>query len=649
MKIIGRKREIKRITNFAVADPENKAFFGVKGIGKSTVFESVFSKSNCKMYAEEYQYLFVRTILSPDTKGDDLINFLIDRVINAIDLIDDDSLKTMLHQKLKEGEDKYYSKDSLLRDALETIKDYEYYMILIMDEFHNMGRNKNVGSEQYDFLRSLNELGLMYYWIVSDSDFSDVYATSQFTTSFFAQKFIPETMPRMKDEDMMALLNETADKYDVEISEDDLRIICSIIGGVPGFAVPAIKNYEALEGTGFDQEQFMNLLLEDVKCLSLLTSWSRSLTEEQKDILRDIAQYGKVYQKDLMNDIGRVNQLGDHSGLGLLVHGADENGKYWTVNSQIYEQYILRKSDAFYSAEIKVPEKEVTPVAAPTYIQNNYYTVNNNIFSPESAVSALMDLKRLVGNSEKLLLPGDRVFTEAVQQLPFQQEGWESLDDAEKDARADDYADKVFESGGFSSDSLSDNQMQRFHLTPAIMEHLSPTNRNNLISAIQVYDLLQFCIDRFGLNMLNSESARGILFAKLYESVVKDSLRPALSSVDVIASKELRIDRNTYTVADAPLSKMTLGNFVYILGDWNVQATLSNICVGDLGLSDCDRQWWQRHQSDMRDISFLRNDCCHSGNEFDGNKLDRLIKYLFELGAIADVEIYDSIRDRNNR
>ena len=44
----------------------------------------------------------------------------------------------------------------------------------------------------------------------------------------------------------------------------------------------------------------MILLLEDVKCLSLLTFWSRSLTEEQKDILRDIAQYEKVYQKDLI-------------------------------------------------------------------------------------------------------------------------------------------------------------------------------------------------------------------------------------------------------------------------------------------------------------------------------------------------------------
>lgn len=647
MITIGREKERDRIERFAITDPENKAFFGVKGIGKSTIFESVFTKKNCKKYAEEYKYLFVRTILSPDAKGDELVNFLIDRVINAIELIDDDSLKIMLHQKIKEGEVKYYSKDSLLRDALETIKDYEYYVILIMDEFHNMGRNKNIGSDQYDFLRSLNELGLIYYWIVSDSDFSDVYATSQFTTSFFAQKFIPETISRMKDKDMIKLLKVTADKYDVQILEEDLQTICSIIGGIPSFAIPAIKNYESLEGNGFDQRLFMNLMLEDVKCLSLLTSWSRSLTEDQKDILSDIAQYGKVYQRDLMNDIGRVNQLGDHSGLGLLVNSTDENGKYWMVNSQIYEQYILQKSEAFYSADIKTLKKEISPTVAPTYIQNNYYTVNNNIFSPESAVSALMNLKSLVGNSNQLLLSGDTIFTEAIHQLPFQQEGWEALNDDEKDARADDYAQRVFENGGFSSDSLSENQMRRFHLTSAIMEHLSSNNRNNLISAIQVYDLLQFCIDRFGLNMLNSESARGILFAKLYESIVKDSLKPALDSVAEIASKEVRIDNQTYTVAEAPVSKMTLGNFVFILRDWNVQTVLSNICVGNLGLTDYDRQWWQTHQNDMRDISFLRNDCCHSGNEFDGNKLDRLIKYLFELGAIADVEIYDSIRDRN--
>ncbi len=86
-----------------------------------------------------------------------------------------------------------------------------------MDEFHNMGRNESVSSEQYDFLRSLNEQGLLYYWIISDSDFSDVYATAQFTTSFFAQKFIPETLPQMTRDEMLELLKASAEKYEIQL------------------------------------------------------------------------------------------------------------------------------------------------------------------------------------------------------------------------------------------------------------------------------------------------------------------------------------------------------------------------------------------------------------------------------------------------
>ena len=194
MKLIGRKRELRRIVSYATAEPENKAFFGVKGVGKSSLFETVFSKVNCKSYAEEYRYLFVRTILPPSIKGTELTNFLLDRVINGIDLIEDDSVRGDLHERLKASAEKYNNRDSLLRDILETIKDYDYSFILIMDDFHNMGRNSDVGFEQYDFLRSLTELGLVFYWIVSDSDFSDAYATEQFTTSFFTQKFNPETI-----------------------------------------------------------------------------------------------------------------------------------------------------------------------------------------------------------------------------------------------------------------------------------------------------------------------------------------------------------------------------------------------------------------------------------------------------------------------
>ena len=63
MNILGRNRELRRIKNIAISEPENKAIFGVKGIGKSIVVESVFSKANCRQYAKEYRYLYVRTIL----------------------------------------------------------------------------------------------------------------------------------------------------------------------------------------------------------------------------------------------------------------------------------------------------------------------------------------------------------------------------------------------------------------------------------------------------------------------------------------------------------------------------------------------------------------------------------------------------------
>ena len=646
MKLIGRKKETRKIGNYATSEPENKAFFGVKGLGKSVLFENAFSKANCKLYADEYQYLFVRTILQPEKKGEDLVNFLLDRVINGISLIDDELLRDDIHEKIKASEDKYHSKDSLLREALECIRDNDYTMILIMDEFHNMGRNSAVGSEQYDFLRSLNELGLLYYWIISDSDFSDVYATSQFTTSFFAQKFIPETIPQMVKDDVVELIRQNAEKFEIDIPDDVVEKIYSIIGGIPGFVAPAVTSIETLGLSEFDEEKFTGYLIENPKCLSLLTSWSRSLTSEQKDLLKEISLAGKVYQTDYMGIIGKINQLGDHSGLGLLIHGDDENGRFWKINSKLFSYFIENKGDSFYSAEIVPAEKKEEVQTNPTYIQNNYYTVNNNFFNPSSAVEAMLNLKKLVGSQQQILLPDIHLMTSAVQQLPYQQSGWDDMDDEEKDEKMIEYADGIFSSGDFRADSLSETQMQRFFLNQSILDNLTETSRNNLISAIQVYDLLQFCVDKFGLNMLNSESARGILFARLYESILKENLSPALNSVDEIADKEIVIDRTTYRVGDAPSSKMTIGNFVYILNSRDVQQRLASICLMDIQKSSCDNQWWRNHQTDMYNIGVLRNDCCHSGNYFDAPKLEKLLKYLFELQAIADVEIYNEITNR---
>jgi len=648
MGIVGRERYLKQIKRYAVSDPESMAFFGVKGIGKSTIIDSVFSRKKCIDYAEEFHYLYVKAILTPGKKGEDLINFLLDKAINAIDLIDDEDVKEILLNKIKSDSEKYHSKESVLLETLQNIKDYEYTVILIMDDFHNMGRNSEVGSEQYDFLRSLNESGLAYYWIISDSDFSDVYATEQFTTSFFAQKFNPKTVPQMQEDDMIELIQTSAEKYEMNLESRE-RDIYEIIGGVPGFVAPALTCIEEKLSAGFEKDELINVLLEYPKSQSLLTVWSRSLTLEQKELLVELSEREVVYQSEYQNrgrgTIERINQLGDNSGLGLVIHDEDDTGVYWKLVSKLFGEFIIRRRDLFESAQIKT---STSSDAQPTYIQNinNYFNVTNNIFDPDSALEALVNLKQLVGHNMLSALPDEKMITSAVQQLPFQQDGWEALDEEEREEKVEAYADKIFESSDFRSDSLTETQMSRFHLTQNILDNLTEGCRNNLISAIQVYDLLQFCVDKFGLTLFNSESARGILFAKVYESILKEILKPALVSVDEAASKEIRVNGTNYPLKDAPDNEMTINNFSFVLNQWDVQDRLGTLCTFDLGIDECDRQWWKNHMFEMKKIGFLRNDCCHSGDCFTADKLEELIKRLFEDGAIARVVVYNDIANR---
>ena len=101
-----------------------------------------------------------------------------------------------------------------------------------------------------------------------------------------------------------------------------------------------------------------------------------------------------------------------------------------------------------------------------------------------------------------------------------------------------------------------------------------------------------------------------------------------------------------YLFVDAPVQKMTIGTYVYVLNDKTVQQELGNVCSIDMNRPEYDGVWWRKHQTDMYNVSTLRNDCCHSGNHFDAAKLEKLLSYLFELGNIADVVLYNEITNR---
>lgn len=323
------------------------------------------------------------------------------------------------------------------------------------------------------------------------------------------------------------------------------------------------------------------------------------MTEEQKDLIREVAERHTISEIEFRErgDIGKINQLGNKSGLGLLVKKTGSNGTDWSVNSVLFERYVMDRTSDFYAAAIKETVSLEEPAHPPViqYITNNIMV--NNVFSPDNAVKALAGLKQFLSSGTPVIAPPERLLSETVQQLPFYQNEWAVLDDEEKDAKLDEYAESVFESEEFQFESLSESQMTRFFLTPEILEHLSENNRRNLISAIQVYDLLQFCIDRFGLDFQHSESARGILFAKVYEAILKDNLQRMLNSVEEIAATELKVEGVWGPFSSFDMDKVTIGNLQYILSRRPVKETLVNICANEIGRQDCNFRWWSEHSS----------------------------------------------------
>ena len=117
-------------------------------------------------------------------------------------------------------------------------------------------------------------------------------------------------------------------------------------------------------------------------------------------------------------------------------------------------------------------------------------------------------------------------------------------------------------------------------------------------------------------------------------------------TVPRIASKVISLERMNYSFADAPVEKLTIGNFAFMLKDRSVQRELSNVCVFDLNKTSYDESWWKAHKETIYQIATLRNECCHSGNTFDSIKLHELIKDIFELRTIGEVQLYAAISNR---
>lgn len=338
----------------------------------------------------------------------------------------------------------------------------------------------------------------------------------------------------------------------------------------------------------------------------------------------------------------------------------DENNRC-EIRVKLFYEWLRRKGKNIFSLQNvyefgKTEQRIIDDTQHETIPQiinnNNYYgdmnqisgdyiqhQVNNIDISIENAVMGLEKLQSLVstGMSEHNAIEAKA----EIAQLPFNSDAWEQLSEEEIEEKTAEYADKIFNSSSFINKELTDDQKHRFHLSQQILDLMSPDCQTQIICGIQVYDLIQYCIDNYGLEMNVSESPRGILFARAFEKHMKDCMYDLLGKTEGFKDQTLPSKK---TLAETPINKTTIGNYSYILqhGDLKI---IEDLSVSRLGKHEYNVQWWDSKVKILNKIGKLRNDCCHSGSKFAFEQLSALIKMIFEDDMIKSVHVIKELEE----
>lgn len=646
VSVFGRENYIDIIKKYAESSMVgNHAFLGVKGVGKTTLFQHYFTKAKRKEIAGEYKKLFVFSRLDSRKQGSDLYHFLLDQVKIGIMGIPDNDDKKEIKAEMDDIDAVFETPDGRLTQYLTIVKEMGYDLVIIMDQFHCMARDTEVGSEQYDVLRSFNEQKLITYWIITDTDLMETCATKQYIASFFAQKFTSKiTICPLDDGHRMAVVHYFADQKKIDLSSNEVKLVENISGGVPELISILIDILEMTKKDGLEvteAELIRRFLLHDGG-ISLFENWVSGLSVKQKELLYDIAASDNgLNESDTPIDPSKLAELSDDVGRGLLHVNKEYDEKSWSINVELFRKYILDCGTDFYrekeevvsdSDSIAVSESKVTNIYN---IEGNFiHSQTNNILKIENAISGLEDLQKLLSGNTLLLEEGQAA--KKLEYLPFRQEIWTEMNEEEQEQELEKYADGVFSSDIFSKGCLTVEQMKEFCVDDSVLGNLSDACRSQIICGIQVYHLIQLCIDNFGLSMNESESPRGILFARAFERHLKDYVAPAYYRVPEMA--EQAVYPTTKSFRDYPIDKTTIGTYSSLLGQgYKIFAQAS---IQLLGYEDKDEIWWKRLAKRLSGIGNLRNNCCHSGTTFGNKDLLGMKRMIFTDGTLKDILLF---------
>lgn len=676
---------------------DHAVIMGVVGSGKTSFLRCFFNQEYCRKMAKENHTLIMQTKFPIDVKGDEVYIKLIDRVKDALKLLDVCGMteeKAFIEKELAGTEQQ--TGGSRFEGTINAFALCGFRLVYVLDDFERFTTSSQVMVEHHNKMRDLLEATKTQCIVATNYDLDSDSLPPGVKGSFLLMTLAPNKIlvSGFSEEESAEYLRREMERSDLEFSENLIKELHDFSGGIPWILHrAAFHAYEWLE-----QEDIESLKQTDVRQVvydemkETMGNWSLYLSPDQVRILKNLnANRGRIEPLDksaaqllvkrgILREVYRVNERGRR---------IKENGIY-EYNSIIYRKFctdadengvtLMEKAaskNPFRAVEIQ--PKELSTVrsnagesfedALKKGIAEGSFIFNGPVFMPGANQNNTdihveqMTLLQSMGDEKQFLTTVEQIMGRITGDSRFSID--RTVDEAALDVRFDEVADEIVSE--FVPQLPTPEEMQtlderfrevrdrgiRTEVTDAFLDSFTEECQFYLKIAVVVEDALRI------LHTVNlgDFSAQLVMYGKVLEQCLRDSMfelfhtERKLKIWDLYRHKEDA--QSTQCFGTMQVNKTFIGNYLFMMRD--KKNYLSQLCNNKAIESEEAQvqataewnRWWKTLSEDVDAARECRNTADHAGSKSEKDDLTVMCDLLFgEKGIMNRCKVAKKLYDK---
>ncbi len=602
--------------------PENIAILGVKGVGKTTLINHVFSAKNRREYYDEASVVVAKISFPERTENmEGFYSYLFTKILDGLDQIEkyDRERYEKLDDAIIRRKERIVSRCvvtdeatvcSVLNATIDLVLDDGLKLLILFDDFERFADSSHLKNAQYKFMRELANSRKLSLFIATGQDLMKVSA--EMRGSGFENIFRYEKLRGIKKQDIEIWIDDVEQSLDIKFDDDIRDWIEEISGGIPEIIIEAGQIvYEEIEEENDIEEDEME---DELYCrlYELMKFWWEYTEESEHDTLYDVLM---ERSKDTSRRDGLIKK-------GYLEEDDEGNVEFATP---ILKRFVQEQWELFC-------EKLDVETTKPEMSQVDILSLISSGVAQKVVQEVVPGVHEAIEDMEVRMVDH---FNETFETFILSQPSRDSFyNGSNGELDFEKYGDAL---SSYICKKLGEKNEQEiweiWNITPEMWSRYSEVNKNDCIMAYRLSSLI-FTVDIEDLDYTPLTVMLGNFLEGILNSGVLNNLRKYLPYVKVNA-RGRQIDLKDHS------GTLMIGEICYIFKNEPVNAKISSSPQYDQ--LNLDNQMMNEFKNKLRKCHKTRNDANHPGQITTYQKKNEFIKNMF-LGENSIVKVIHKLQ-----